>query len=78
MDLPQRMDFCSPLTLKFSDSARKRIQEGKKIISLGLGESPYQTPLSVKEGVVKALQEGHTKYSNRYGLSELRELIKKK
>lgn len=72
------MDFSGSLQLKVSEATRKRIQEGKEVISLGLGESPYPTPAAVKESTVAALHAGYTKYSHKYGLVELRELIKKK
>lgn len=73
-----RSDFSGSLHLRVSEAARKRIKEGKELISFGLGESPYPTPLEIKEATITALQSGYTKYSHKQGLVELRELIKKK
>src|SRR3989344_9000930 len=74
----KRMDFSSSLALKVSEATRKRIKENKELISFGLGESPYPTPIEIKEATIKALHLGYTKYSHKQGLVELRELIKKK
>lgn len=74
----QRTDFSGSLPLRVSEATRKRIKEGKELISFGLGESPYPTPAEIKEATIAALQSGYTKYSHKQGLVELRELIKKK
>lgn len=74
----KRMHFIGYLNLNVSEATRKRISEGKGLVSLGLGESPYPTPVEIKEATIAALQSGHTKYSHKQGLVELRELIKKK
>lgn len=74
----QRTDFSGSLPLRVSEATRKRIKEGKELISFGLGESPYPTPSEIKEATIAALQSGYTKYSHKQGLVELRELIKKK
>ncbi len=74
----KRMDFSNSLTPKVSEAIGKRIKENKELISFGLGESPYPTPIEIKDATIKALQSGYTKYSHKQGLVELRELIKKK
>jgi len=74
----KRMDFSGMLTLKVSEATRKRIKENKELISFGLGESPYPTPIEIKEATIKALHSGYTKYSHKQGLVELRELITKR
>src|SRR3989338_458222 len=75
----KRMDFSgASLFLKVSEATRKRITEGKELISFGLGESHYPTPVEIKEATITALHLGYTKYSHKQGLVELRELIKKK
>ena len=74
----KRMDFGKSLALNVSEATGKRIKEGKELISFGLGESPYPTPIEIKEATIKALHSGYTKYSHKQGTVELRELIKKK
>lgn len=44
-------------------------------ISLGVGEPDFQTPWTIRESAVHALELGHTKYTANAGLKELREKI---
>ncbi len=78
MNKYNRIYFSESLSLKVTEATRKRMKEDRKIISFGLGESPYPTPVEIRDSTIAALRAGYTKYSNKYGLSELRELIKKK
>lgn len=71
-------ELTESLTLKFSQTARKLIQEGKQIYSLGLGEPDFETPLEIKESAIRAINDGYTRYSNSKGLLELRNLIASK
>lgn len=48
---------------------------GKDTINLGIGQLPDSLPLSVKEGGIRAFNEGHTRYTSNQGLVELRSLI---
>ncbi len=45
------------------------------VISLGIGEPGFQTPPHIVEAGVKALREGHTKYTPNAGILKLREAI---
>ena len=45
------------------------------VISLGIGEPGFQTPPHIIEAGVKALREGHTKYTPNAGIPDLREAI---
>lgn len=45
------------------------------VISLGIGEPGFQTPPHIVEAGVKALREGHTKYTPNAGIPNLREAI---
>ena len=64
-------------TLKLGDVARKKQQDGEKVISLALGEPDFKTPKYIIEATKKALDEGYTHYSTPQGLIELREEISK-
>lgn len=64
-------------TLKLGDIARKKQQDGEKVISLALGEPDFKTPKYIIEATKKALDEGYTHYSTPQGLIELREEISK-
>ena len=50
-------------TLKMAQLARDRQAEGKKVISLSLGEPDFDTPMFIKEAAWKALKDGHTRYT---------------
>ena len=63
------------LTYKFSQKAGEMKRQGKKIISLGLGEPDFTTPQYVTDATVDALNNGYTHYSMSQGLPELREHI---
>lgn len=45
------------------------------VVSLGVGEPDFTSPLSVRNEAIKVIQEGRTSYTSNYGLMELREAI---
>ena len=45
-------------------------QEG--IISLGVGEPDFVTPLHIREAAIDSIEHGHTHYTSNYGTLELR------
>lgn len=47
--------------------------EGKKIISLSLGEPDFDTPANICEAAIEAIRAGHTKYTPVAGIAPLRE-----
>lgn len=66
------------LTLKFAQTVSQLKQEGKRIISMGLGEPDFETPHHIIEATYKAMKAGFTRYSDSMGLRDLREKISKK
>jgi len=54
------------------------MRAGKDIIDFGVGEPDFDTPQNVKDAAIKALKDGHTKYTPAQGIIELREAICKK
>jgi aspartate aminotransferase len=66
------------LTLKFAESAARRRASGQSIISLGLGEPDFSTPISIIEATQRVLGEGVSGYSSPMGLPALREIIAEK
>jgi aspartate aminotransferase len=63
-------------TLVFAEAVRKRIAEGEKIISMGIGEPDIDVPGFLKEGIIKALRKNSSsKYLNSLGNVQLREAI---
>lgn len=45
------------------------------IISLGVGEPDFNTPWSIREAAISAIEQGRTTYTSNAGLSELRHAI---
>ena len=64
------------LESKFSIYATKLNRKKKRMISLGLGEPPFETPKHIMQSSYVAMKSGFTKYSTAKGLFELREIIK--
>jgi aminotransferase len=46
-----------------------------EVISLGVGEPDYVTPLHIREAGIRSIQKGETKYTSNYGLISLRKEI---
>lgn len=51
------------------------INEMDDVISLGIGEPDFVTPLHIREAGIHSLENGHTHYSANAGMIELREEI---
>lgn len=47
----------------------------ENVISLGIGEPDFDSPPSVIQAGIRALQEGHTHYTSNAGIIELREKL---
>ena len=47
----------------------------KDVISLGVGEPDFVTPLRIREAAIDAINRGFTAYTGNAGLPELRELV---
>jgi aspartate aminotransferase len=52
--------------------------EGKTIITLSQGEPDFKTPDHISRAAIKAIQDGHTKYTAVAGIAPLREAIVRK
>lgn len=50
-------------------------EEGRDVISLGAGEPDFDTPEHIKEAAIKAIRDGHTKYTAIDGTSALKNAI---
>lgn len=51
------------------------VSEMEGVISLGIGEPDFQTPLEIRRAGMKSLELGQTKYTANIGLAELRQEI---
>ncbi len=55
--------------------AEKLIQQGKKVINLGIGQPDFKTPNHIVEAGTKALLDGKHGYTPANGILELREAV---
>lgn len=76
MQLSERIKKIKPSpTLAITAKANELKAKGVDIISFGAGEPDFDTPEYVKEGAIRALKEGKTKYSPAGGIPELRKAL---
>lgn len=57
------------------EKSKRLEQQGLKVIHLEVGEPDFGPPQRVIEAMIKALKEGRTHYTSRYGLPELRRAL---
>ena len=65
-------------TVRISDLIADSQGQGKKILSLAIGEPDFPTPAHIVEAAKKAIDDGYTKYTAAPGIRELREAIAEK
>src|SRR3989442_13899885 len=65
-------------TVRISDLTAESQGQGKKILSLAIGEPDSPTPAHMVEAAKKALDDGYTKSTAAPGIRELREAIAEK
>ncbi len=77
--IANRMRTISPsLTLSISAKAKAMKAAGENVISFGVGEPDFNTPVHIVEAAKNALDAGHTKYTPSSGTLELRRAIAEK
>lgn len=79
MELSERIKKVKPsATLVITAKANELRKKGIDVIGFGAGEPDFDTPDYVKEGAIRALKEGKTKYTPSAGIPELREAVAEK
>jgi len=74
--LAERVKSVKPSpTLGMAALAARLKAEGKPIISLATGEPDFDTPSSVKEAAIKAIEAGFTKYTPADGIVDLKKAV---
>lgn len=77
--LSKRIQSVKPSpTLAVSARAEELQAAGKNIISLSIGEPDFDTPEHIKEAAIKAIRDGHTKYTAVDGIKSLKMAIQQK
>lgn len=59
-------------TVRLNAMAQEMIRAGKDVVNLTAGETDFDTAENVKRAAVKAMEEGHTRYTSPHGIPELR------
>ncbi len=76
MRLAQRVSRIQPsATLAISAKARALRQQGTHVVNFGVGEPDFGTPLHIQEAAIKAIRDGHTRYTPVSGIDALKEAI---
>ncbi|MCQ5364593.1 pyridoxal phosphate-dependent aminotransferase [Anoxybacillus salavatliensis] len=79
MKLAKRVAALTPSsTLAITAKAKELKAAGHDVIGLGAGEPDFNTPQHIMEAAVKAMYDGHTKYTPSGGLATLKQEIIKK
>ncbi|KAH9603942.1 hypothetical protein KSS87_019699, partial [Heliosperma pusillum] len=75
---PRVNNVSTSRTSVIMDKAKALAQAGVPIISLCAGEPDFDTPTAITQGGVKAIMEGHTRYTPNGGTLQLRTAICRK
>ncbi|MGB5917490.1 pyridoxal phosphate-dependent aminotransferase [Arcobacter sp.] len=76
MKIAKRMENLSPsVTMAITALGRELKAQGKDILSFSAGEPDFDTPDIVKQAAIKAIQDGHTKYTAVEGITETKKAI---
>jgi aminotransferase len=51
------------------------LENMENVISLGVGQPDFVTPVGIRNAAIRSLDEGHTYYTSNYGIIELRQAI---
>lgn len=65
-------------TIAINTKTKELQAAGKNIINLSIGEPDFDTPDFIKEAAIKAIKDGHTKYTAVDGIPALKQAIIKK
>ena len=76
MKLADRITSVKPsVTLAITSTAKKMKAAGEDVVSFGAGEPDFDTPQTIKQAAIKAIEQGFTKYTPAAGLLELKETV---
>lgn len=79
MQISSRVQSVNPsATLQITARAKSMCKEGIDVVNFGAGEPDFDTPQTIKDAAIKAINDGFTKYTPSSGIPELKERIAKK
>ena len=62
-------------TLTVDAKAKAMKAEGHDVVNFGVGEPDFDTPQNIKDAGIKAIRDGHTKYTPAGGIVPLKEAV---
>jgi len=65
-------------TLAMDTKAKEMKAQGIDVVSFGVGEPDFDTPDNIKEAAIRAIRDGHTKYTPVGGIPPLKDAIAEK
>lgn len=76
MKLAQRVASIKPsATLSINAKANALKKQGVHIVNFGVGEPDFDTPRHIQDAAVKAMHNGHTRYTAVGGIDELKDAV---
>ena len=76
MKIANRMETLSPsVTMAITALGRELKAQGKDILSFSAGEPDFDTPEIIKQAAIKAINDGHTKYTAVEGIIATKQAI---
>ena len=76
MKLAKRLERIKPsATLTINAKAKALKRQGIHIVNFGVGEPDFDTPGHIQEAAIKAMREGHTRYTAVSGIDELKDAV---
>ncbi|RXI47564.1 aspartate aminotransferase [Clostridium tetani] len=63
------------VTLAITAKANEMKKDGIDVVGFGAGEPDFNTPENIQNAAIRAMKEGHTKYTSVSGVVELKEAI---
>lgn len=76
MKLSARAKQISPsVTLAIDTKAKQMMAQGIDVISFGVGEPDFDTPVHIREAAIEAINTGFTRYTPASGINELKNAI---
>jgi aspartate aminotransferase len=76
MRVSDRIQRLNPsLTLQLIRKTNELRAAGRDIVTLGAGEPDFRTPVNIRDAAVRAIEEGHTKYTEVGGIAPLRQAV---
>jgi aspartate aminotransferase len=74
--LAKRVQSIKPSpTLAIDAKAKAMKAEGKDVINFGVGEPDFDTPANIREAGIRAINEGHTRYTPADGILPLKKAV---